>query len=594
MDVEDFFENEKVAERCHILSMLLESAEKKHVSFHTPGHKIGKFDITELSYSDNLSSPTGAIQNAEKDVAEILGADRSFFLTDGSTAGVYAMLYAVRELGAKKILSTRSAHQSFFRGCELLSLTPVLLEETFFHGKPVFPALSKVLTALQDCDAVFLTSPDYYGSIPPLKEISERVKKTGKYLLIDGAHGGHLHFQSEKYAGTYADFWVDGVHKSLPALTQGAIVSAKTADFTPFLERAIPYFRTTSPSYPILASIEYAVKTPYSPLPEIYYQKLLKSFPQTVFPTDDPTKIVAYFGNNAFPVKHFLEQKGLFPEFCDGENLMFYSSFATDKKSFVFLTKLLKKAVKKFQKGKNFGLLEEIERENDNQNGKNADAETESAEETPDQEFAPSEQGESEIAVSENADLSAVNGENAQTAQTASERATESAQNEKKTLIHSKTKQKAVKTLVAPTSGEENGKYTDGNLSPETVMWLNEAEKARQSHDGVEIEEGVFEGYSSARAQSVYGASEKNGVLDFGATRGEKTEWVDLESAVGRISAKNVGLFPPCLPVVLAGEVITKRASEKLQNALHSGGSTFGLNGEKISVFSDEEPSENA
>ena len=80
--------------------MLFKSGKEKHLSFHTPGHKAGKWDITELAYSDNLSSPSGCIAEAERDVAQILGAKKSFILTDGSTAGVLAMLYAAKTLGA--------------------------------------------------------------------------------------------------------------------------------------------------------------------------------------------------------------------------------------------------------------------------------------------------------------------------------------------------------------------------------------------------------------------------------------------------------------------------------------------------------------
>jgi arginine/lysine/ornithine decarboxylase len=41
--------------------MLNTHAKKKHFSFHTPGHKIGAWDITELSFSDNLISPQSCI-----------------------------------------------------------------------------------------------------------------------------------------------------------------------------------------------------------------------------------------------------------------------------------------------------------------------------------------------------------------------------------------------------------------------------------------------------------------------------------------------------------------------------------------------------
>lgn len=102
--------------RCHIAQML--RAQKRHVSFHTPGHKRAGADITELSYSDDLSDPTGVIALAQADAARILGADASFFLTDGSTCGIYCMLFALRRAGAARIAVPTYAHKSVFHACE--------------------------------------------------------------------------------------------------------------------------------------------------------------------------------------------------------------------------------------------------------------------------------------------------------------------------------------------------------------------------------------------------------------------------------------------------------------------------------------------
>ena len=88
----NYLQDEAVLKDCKIYQMLSAQSGKKHLSFHTPGHKVGEWDITELSYSDNLSCPQGCILEAERDIAKILGAFRSFILTDGSTAGVLSML----------------------------------------------------------------------------------------------------------------------------------------------------------------------------------------------------------------------------------------------------------------------------------------------------------------------------------------------------------------------------------------------------------------------------------------------------------------------------------------------------------------------
>ena len=76
--------------------------QKKHLSFHTPGHKRRGADITELSYSDNLASPAGVIARAEEYIAQKAGAARAFLITDGSTCGVHALLYALALAGDRK------------------------------------------------------------------------------------------------------------------------------------------------------------------------------------------------------------------------------------------------------------------------------------------------------------------------------------------------------------------------------------------------------------------------------------------------------------------------------------------------------------
>ncbi len=314
--------DEKTWEKCHVLKMLEEQAAKEHYSFHTPGHKAHGYDITELNYSDNLSCPQGVIARAERDIAEILGADGSYILTDGSTAGVLSMLYALKESGARKIAAPILSHKSFFNGCALLGLTPVLFE-TPTDVLPCKLSAADVCEALAGADALFLTSPDYYGNVADLSEIKGVCGSQGKPLVVDGAHGGHLHADKNRYAGAHADMWVDGVHKSLPALTQGAVVSAK-ADFVEPLKRAVGTFRTTSPSYPIMASVEYAVKYP----PNKPLQRAVTEWKQRknyFYQNDDYTKL-CLFVKDGFEAERIAHSVGIYPEFAERHLLCFYLS----------------------------------------------------------------------------------------------------------------------------------------------------------------------------------------------------------------------------------------------------------------------------
>ncbi len=330
----------RVLKNCHIYQMLRQNAKKRHLSFHTPGHKIGRWDITELSFSDNLSSPTGCILEAERDIAELLGGARSFILTDGSTCGVLSMLHAASSLGVQKIAVAQGAHKSVWQGCALLGLTPLVFDAPKEEGVPTPPTVELLSSLGEQADALLLTSPDYYGNIPDLQAFRAYCDERNILLLIDGAHGGHLHFD-ECHAGKYADLWVDGVHKSLPALTQGSVVSANEGA-AEALRRSVDLFRTTSPSYPIMASVEYAVKYPKNPNLEQAVRAYANSQPRARV-KEDYTKLLLRFGENAFAAQAELEKRGVFAEFCDGDWIEFYLSPATKRKEFSRLTRALKK-----------------------------------------------------------------------------------------------------------------------------------------------------------------------------------------------------------------------------------------------------------
>ncbi len=331
--MEKYFQNERARKACKIYEALEGGKNALHLSFHTPGHKQNGWDMTELSYLDNLASPSGCIAEAEKDIAEILGAKKSFLLTDGSTSGVLSMLYAAKQCGAQTIAAFADSHLSFFNGCKLLGLTPLLFE-----------GWQEELFA--QADGIFLTSPSYYGEIPDLQIFRDYCDKTGKPLLIDGAHGGHLHFEKKLYAGSYADMWVDGAHKSLPAFTQGAVVSARGRFVSP-LRQAVGIFRTSSPSYPVMASVEYAVKYPRNEELEKAVFKWGKEN-NRIRVNEDWTKVNALFGKRAFEANDELEGRGIYPEFCDGEVILFYLSPCTSMEALSALKAALNELFKKY------------------------------------------------------------------------------------------------------------------------------------------------------------------------------------------------------------------------------------------------------
>ncbi len=316
--------------------MRMLETQPAHISFHTPGHKIGGWDITELSYSDNLACPRGCIAQAEADIAEILGAEKSFLLTDGSTCGVLSMLYAAKRMGAKKIALCEDAHKSVYNGCKLLDIQPLVYPRSARGKIPFAPTMSALnaenSAIFEEADALFFTSPDYYGNCADLRGAREYCNEKKKLLLVDGAHGGHLK-NDTRHARFYADMWVDGVHKSLPALTQGAVVSAARG-FADALYSGVDIFRTTSPSYPVMASVEYAVKYPENKDLEFAVAEYKKTQPIRIYQNEDWTKLCAVFGEAAFDAERELENNGIFAEFCDGNVVMLYLSPATKTQDF--------------------------------------------------------------------------------------------------------------------------------------------------------------------------------------------------------------------------------------------------------------------
>ncbi len=340
---------------CHIYNMLkTRGARLACTDFHMPGHKghwrflrrfpVGKMDVTELPDTDNLFAPEGVIAKAQADIAQILGARASYITTDGSTSGVYTLLFVASRKGSKVIVP-RNAHASVYNGCRLLNLEPVIVQGEEKEGVllPPDPALvERLLVNDASIGGVLVTSPDYYGNVAPLAAYKKITQKYNRLLLVDGAHGAHLAFSPERagYCGNFADAWVDGAHKTLPALTQGAIVNVARDDLLPFVEEGLSLFRTTSPSYPVMASVEYGVKFMHNHRDDVvaFCQKLQDFYAElggfTFYPSQDWAKIAVDFKplgvDPALAVKA-LERRKIYVELCDGRYLLLYLSIFTNE-----------------------------------------------------------------------------------------------------------------------------------------------------------------------------------------------------------------------------------------------------------------------
>ena len=340
-----------------------------HVSFHTPGHKGGgalakyfpvRTDVTELSYTDELGSPSGAIAEAQADIAGICGAERAYILTDGSTCGVFAMVCALSKRGGK-IIVPRNSHKSVWNACRLFGIEPVAVWGEERSGVLLPPAPEQIEAAIcreHGVAGMMAVSPDYYGNIAPLAEYARLLHGRGLVLAVDGAHGAHLAFGADRplYAGEYADIWVDGAHKSLPALTQGAALLINDLSLAGGAEEGLSAFRTTSPSYPIMASVEFAYKYLAAHAQKLAAaQKVAARFKElhpeyAFFASRDWTKLcIDCAPLNADPaaVAAQLEKSGIYAEFTDGRYIVFYLSAGIKRGHLSALFRALKGAAQR-------------------------------------------------------------------------------------------------------------------------------------------------------------------------------------------------------------------------------------------------------
>jgi len=261
-----------------VYKMLKEYYEKGPLPFHMPGHILGRglyeelkfagsLDITEIPGSDCLYEPRGVIKEAQDRAAACFGSDYSLFLVNGSTSGIHAMILAAVKPEGKLILG-RDSHISALNALSQINGKPVFVlpevdEENQIPLGVTAERLEKVLKENPDAQAILITRPGYYGTATQLSSISKLAKAYKMPLLVDEAHGAHFRFNEDfpKPAITQgADLCVQSLHKTLPALTQTAILhgSSKGLIDKRIIERTVSMVQTTSPSYLLMASIDMA------------------------------------------------------------------------------------------------------------------------------------------------------------------------------------------------------------------------------------------------------------------------------------------------------------------------------------------------
>lgn len=268
--------------RIPILDAILEYIREENVPFSMPGHKSGKGflatkegrdlyealikgDITEVEGLDNLHSPEGIINEAQKLLSDFYKCKKSYFLVNGSTSGNLAMIFSTFNEGDKVIVE-RNCHRSIFNAIIMRKLKPVYIKNNInkTFNAPFSIDMEHFFQVIEDnCDAkgIILTYPNYYGICTDLKKIIYMAKQRGLKVLVDSAHGAHFGINDSLPASAVelgADMVVMSAHKTLPSLTQTAYlhvgheVDIRKVDFF------ISAFTSTSPSYMFLTSLDYA------------------------------------------------------------------------------------------------------------------------------------------------------------------------------------------------------------------------------------------------------------------------------------------------------------------------------------------------
>lgn len=357
--------NPKNHNRLPIVEVLEEYQQKCRCNLHVPGHKqgaiyqgwlreIARYDLTEVGDLDDLHQPEGAIQEAQDLAADAFGADKSWFLVGGTTAGVLSAILSLCKPGDKLLIS-RNSHQSVYHGCYLAGVQAICMEVDLDvptqHEIPLtIERIKHYLSQHSDIKAVFLTSPTYYGATLPIQEIASLCHQYQLPLLIDEAHGAHLCFHRDfpkSALESGADLVVQSTHKMLPSFTMSSMLHIRGNRID--IERlsiSLQMIQSSSPSYPLMASLDWArylmVKEGRQRLQDLLFllstlRKRLQNLhyiKEHYVPTQDPLKmyLTAKRSITGYRLYEWLTKKGIYLELADANGVLAIFSIASTER----------------------------------------------------------------------------------------------------------------------------------------------------------------------------------------------------------------------------------------------------------------------
>ena len=264
---------------------LINYGKSDFYGFHMPGHKRNgeimenglpyQIDITEIEGFDDLHHARELLKEAQERAARVYHAEETCYLINGSTSGILSGLLGCTNKGGR-ILAARNCHKSVYAAIYMHELDveyiyPEYDEKTGLNGAIDADAVRRIL--LEDrnehcgkttISAIVITSPTYDGVVSDIRRIADTVHEFGIPLIVDEAHGAHFGFHPyfpENANQQGADVVIHSLHKTLPSLTQTALIHLNGNLIN--RERVRKYvhmLQTSSPSYVLMASMDECIR----------------------------------------------------------------------------------------------------------------------------------------------------------------------------------------------------------------------------------------------------------------------------------------------------------------------------------------------
>ncbi|NFT06085.1 MULTISPECIES: aminotransferase class I/II-fold pyridoxal phosphate-dependent enzyme [unclassified Clostridium] len=263
-----------------IYEALMKYKKARVVPFDVPGHKQGRgnpmlkeflgeqclsVDVNSMKPLDNLCHPVSVIKEAECLAADAFGSKHAFFMVNGTTSAVQAMVMSVCKRD-EKVIMPRNVHRSAINALVISGAIPIYIDPGVNKklGIPLGMSVEDVKIAIKknpDAKAVLVNNPTYYGICSNLKEITKLAHEHGMYVLVDEAHGTHFYFGEDMPISAIeagADMAAVSMHKTGGSLTQSSFLLLNCDLRVGYVRQIINLTQTTSGSYLLMSSLDLA------------------------------------------------------------------------------------------------------------------------------------------------------------------------------------------------------------------------------------------------------------------------------------------------------------------------------------------------